>query len=472
MPVRISLFRRSRRLRAVFLLSLLPFGVSFAEDKQPNTLGEKTAETFGKLQTIVREAKPDWDAALALMNSLIPQLAPDSYDLAQALQTKGKLLLQKEEYAKAIEPLETALRLSDTKQYLDPQETAMVVDLLARLYAQEAVASKSPKTQHQYFAKAIAYFKRVLQDPKVTSDSLLTYAQILVQAATVDADKPDMALIKEARGAVDNVLRTTIKPKESAYLLLQFILQTEGDIAKSGEILELLVSQYPNKANYWQQLMATYNTLAGSYSEKDPEKTRQYYIRAINTIERAQPYGFMKGPKDQHNLVTIYSIAGQFGRSTELLYAGLKNGTIESTVQNWFLLAYAYQQVHQELQAIAALKEAAKIFPKEGQVDFMIGQIYYGLEDIKNANAHFRTAVTKGNLEKQYPTLMILAYTSFELGNLDEALEVIKKAEKLPEGPKDTQLTKMKEAIESAIKEREEKKAEAEARAAATKATL
>lgn len=465
-PVPFSLSRSTRRLRAALLLAFLPLGLGFAEDKQPNSLSEKAAEAFGKLQTIVREQNPNWNAALELINGLLPQLPPDSYDLAQALQTKGKLLLQKEEYAKAIEPLETSLRLADAKGYFDAAETNMVVDLLARLYAQEAVASKSPATQQQYFAKAITYFKRVLQAPKVPSDSLLTYAQILVQAATINAEKPDMALIKEARGVVENVLKTTIKPKESAYLLLQFIQQTEGDIEGSAKILELLVKQYPNKSNYWQQLMATYNTLAAT-SEKDPDKMRQYYIRAINTIERAQPYGFMKGQKDQYNLVTIYSLAGQFGRSTELLYAGLKNGSIESDVKNWFLLAYAYQQVNQELQAVAALKEAAKIFPKAGQVDFTIGQIYYGMDDTKNANAFFKSAVAKGNLEKLYPTLMILAYTSFELGQLDEALEAIEKAEKLPDRPKDDSLGKMKEAIIAAIKEREDKKAETAAREAA-----
>jgi cytochrome c-type biogenesis protein CcmH/NrfG len=142
-------------------------------------------------------------------------------------------------------------------------------------------------------------------------------------------------------------------------------------------------------------------------------------------------------------------------------------------LENWFRLAYAYQQANQDLQAVGALKEATKLFPKTGQIDFNIGQIYYGLNDTKNANAFFRTAVAKGGLEKPYPALMILAYTSFELGQLEEALEAISKAEKLKEHEKDTSLPRMKEAIQSAIQERDAHQKEVEERAAAAKnATL
>jgi uncharacterized protein HemY len=451
------------------LALLAPGSLAVAQEKQPHSLSEKAAETFGKLQTMVREEKPNWQAALDLINGLLPQLPADSYDLTQALETKGKLLLQKEEYSKAIEPLEASLKLSDAHQYFDPPEALMVVDLLARIYAQEAVAAKTPAAQQQAFAKSVGYFKRWLKDtPKPNPDTSLVYAQVLVQYAMVDPEKVNMALIKEARAEVEKVLYSAVKPKESVYLLLQFAYQQEGDIAKSAELLELLVKQYPNKANYWQQLMASYNTLAAT-NEKNPTKMRQYYVRAINTIERAQPYGFLKGPKDQYNLVTLYTLAGQFGRSTELLHAGLRNGTIESDVKNWLLLMYSYQQANQELQAINAGKEAIKLFPKAAQLDFNVGQIYYGMNDTKNANAFFRTAVKKGGLEKPYPTWMVYAYTSFELGNLEEALDAINEAGKLKEHEKDSSWSKMKDAIEAAIKERDEKKADAEKRAAEAK---
>lgn len=468
--------RSARRARAIVVLALLsPLALFAAEEKQQHSMGEKAAEAFGKLQTIVREANPNWNAALDLLNGLIPTLAPESYDLVQALQTKGKLLLQKEEYSKAIEPLETALRIADAHQFFEPAEVLMISDLLARLYAQEASSAKTPAAQEPFFQKSITYLKRWMKEsPKKNADMSMLYAQILVQYATVNPDKVNMAAIKEAKVEVENVLYSTVKPKETAYVLLQFIVQQENDMAKSAEMLELMVSMFPTKANYWQTLMATYSSLAQA-NEKNPEKMRQYYIRAINTIERAQPYGFLKTPKDQYNLVTLYTLAGQYGRSTDILHAGLRNGTIESDVKNWLQLAYAYQQAHLELQAINALKEAEKLFPKSGQLPFNIGNIYYAMDDMKNANVYFRSAMAKkDDLDKTkiYPTLRVIAFTSMELGQFEEALKALEEAEKLPEGIKDASLGRMKEAILAEIAERDAKlkAAQEKEKAAAEKA--
>jgi tetratricopeptide (TPR) repeat protein len=470
-----------RRLRIALLIAMLaPAGLAFGQDnkgksdnKDKNTYSEKAGEVFQKLATLVKEQNPNWNAALDLLNGLIPTLGPDSYDMAQALQTKAKLLLQKEEYAKAIEPMEKALQLSDAKDYFDMGDQLLLVDLLARLYSQEAQSTKDPVVQQQDLAKAVVYFKRWMKDsPKPNADSSLFYAQILVQQATVNPNKTDMALLKEAHVQVDSVLKTTLKPKENAYFLLYFILQQEGDIEKSANVLELLVKLYPTKSNYWQQLMATYNTLAGSY-DKDPDKQRKYYIRAINTIERAQPYGFLKDSRNQYNLITLYMIAGQFGRSTELLYSGLKSGLIENDVQNWFRLQYAYQQANQPLQAIAALREAAQRFPKNGQIDFNIGQIYYGeLDDLKNANTAFRAAIAKDNLEKPYQAYIILAYTCLELNQLDDALDAVMKAKKQKDYTEgDKKLDQMEGAIRSSIEDRDAKKKDAEKKAAEAKGT-
>src|ERR1019366_3549793 len=98
---------------------------------------------------------------------------------------------------------------------------------------------------------------------------------------------------------------------------------------------------------YWQQLEGLYLNLAGT-AEKDEAKMKKYYTQAINVVERAQAHGFMTTPKDNYNLVTIYYTVGQFGKATDLLYKGLKNGTIDSDIKNWELLASSYQQINEE----------------------------------------------------------------------------------------------------------------------------
>ena len=105
------------------------------------------------------------------------------------------------------------------------------------------------------------------------------------------------------------------------------------------------------------------------------------------------------------------------------------------------------------------LKEATKVFPKSGQLEFTIGQAYHGLEKSEEAMMHLQAAVAKGGLTKPHQAYMFLAYVSFELKKFDDALDAAKKARETPEGAKDPQTKNMIRAIEETIKDRAEKKA-------------
>ena len=140
----------------------------------------------------------------------------------------------------------------------------------------------------------------------------------------------------------------------------------------------------------------------------------------------------------------------------------MKKGRIESTPANWKILGAYYQQSNKELQAISALEEAAKLFPKEGSIEFMIGQLYQGLDKTKDAHSHYARAVAKGNLgDKPHQAYLFLAYTALELENYDEALKAINEAAKMPDGAKDPQVKSVKNGIEATIADREAAKAAA-----------
>jgi tetratricopeptide (TPR) repeat protein len=201
--------------------------------------------------------------------------------------------------------------------------------------------------------------------------------------------------------------------------------------------------------------MAAYLQLA---NDKDPAKTKQYYVRAINTIERAQAAGIMTDPKSNYNLVSIYIAAEQYSRATDILYTGLKKGTIESTPNNWRILGSYFQQANKDLQALEALTEAAKLFPKEGMLELQIGEIYRGMEKTKEARDRYRLALQKGNLEKPHIAYQLLAFAAMELDDWDEANKAVQEAAKFPEFKSDKQMQNLKEHIESTVKERNEAK--------------
>jgi len=441
---------------------LAPSRSDAAEEQGPPGLNEKVSEALQQKMKPLLDAK-NWDGAMAVIDGVLVGVDPNGYDTAFLSDIKAKIFLQKNDYASAIAPMETTLRLADAnKNFFDKKTILDVVYFLAQIYYQEGTSSKDATVQKNYFNKSSAYIKRWLQTtPKKNQEASLFYASILYNQAVVNPDKVDFDLIKRVQTEVQEGLLTSLKPKEGFYVLLLASLQQIGDLAGSAEILEQMVKVKPDNRTYWLQLLATYLNLGGG-TEKDEQKSRESFARAINTMERAQALGLMQTPKDNYNLVTMYYNAGQFGKATDLLYAGLKSGAIESDLKNWQLLAYSYQQIGRDAQAIAVLKEAGTAFPT-GQIEFQIGQIYSQMENrTAEAYSYYSKAVAKGGLDKPHSAYMFLAYTAFELEKFDEALAAINKTIGSPDGQKDAQAPRLKQAIEDAVKEREATKPTAE----------
>lgn len=455
-----TLSHRARCAHVALALALtLPVGVTVASaqapatPQQPPSLSEKVGTAFQGLKPL-QDAKK-WDEMLALLDGLVPTVGPNSYDLAYISDMRSRLQAQKDQFAKATETMELALRLSDANKYFDKNKTLDMLMFLAQVSYQEATTIKVPAQQQIYLAKAAENFKRYLKDvPKATPEITAFYATILLQQAVSDPKNINQAILKQARAEVDKLFQTSIRPKEQLYFLLLAILQQENDIVRSAEVLELIVKQFPTKKDYWPQLWATYLNLA-SDKTNDEAKSRPHFIRAINTVERAQAQGFMNTPKDNFNLVSLYIQVNQFGKATDLLYAGLKSGAIENDPKNWIYLGYYYLQINRNLDALNVLKEAAKLFPQNGQFDLQIGEIYRQDEKMKDARHHYREALRKGGLDRPHAVHTLLANVSYELEDFDEALKAIIAAEAYPDSKKDAYLGRLKDAIQSAINERE-----------------
>ena len=462
-----------------------PLQPSASAPKPQHSLSEKVSEAFTKQMKPLQD-KQDWNAMLKLLDTL--QVVPGSYDEAMILDMKAKLYATTNQLSKAIEPWEKAIKISDEHGYFSEKQTIETVSLLAQLYGQESTTIKIPKEgdpgrsqalalQQKYTAKAIEYFKRYLaKTPKPTPEMMMFYASLLYYKAVVDPNKPDMAGLKEAREIVQQGLQTAIKPKEGFYQLLLTLQQQQNDFPGTAEILELLLKQSPAKKDYWQMLIAIYLQLSEkARGQKDEKSAKEYLVRAIVTCERAQAAGHMQAPKDNMTLVSLYLMANQFTKGTELLYNGMKSGKIESEPNNWRVLGRYYMEANQNDQAIKVLKEASGLFPKNGEIELQIAQLYIQMEKPKDALEHAKIAVKKGNFEttKPFAAHYLVAYTAYDLGLLDEAAKAIAEAEKFEEAKKDPQFPKLKNVVTEAITERENRqkeKAEKEKKDAGKKA--
>ncbi len=457
-------FRFRAHLSRVAIALLVAGAVGTVNAQQPpkkeNVPTEATSKAFAPLKAL--QEKQDWAGMLAVVEKI--PFVPGSYDEAMILDMKAKLYATTNQLSKAIAPWERVVQLSDQHGYFPAKQTLETVSLLAQLYGQEGSTSKVPAQQQVYFGKAIVYFKRFLdKTPKPTPETMMAYASILYYKAAADPNNVDQALLKEARGIVEKGLKTSIKPKEGFYQLLLTLQQQQNDLAGSAEVLELLLKSSPAKKDYWQLLMASYLQLSEKSREKDPTVSREYLVRAIVTCERAQALGHLQTPKDNMNLVSLYLMANQFSRGTELLYTGMKSGKIESEPTNWRVLGRYYLEADMNMRAAEVLEEAGRLFPKNGEIEVQIAQIFLQMEKTREALKHAKTAIAKGNFEttKPFAVHYLVAYTAYELGEVDEAHAAILAAEKFPEAPKDAQLPKLKNVIIEAINEREAKAKEA-----------
>jgi len=459
-----SIFRGARLARFVTIVAFcLTLGTAAqaqqgqgGNQKKEHETSEKLREALGKLKPL--EDTQNWDGILAVLNNL--QVAPNSYDEAIVQNSKATTYIKKNEYGKALGPWERVVQLSDQFGYFPEKAVNEIVFYLGQLYASEASSSKDPKIQQQHFTKALTYLKRYMdKTPKPTPDAISTYAMVLYYKAVADPNHVDQPLLKEARAVIEKALTASIKPKESFYQLLLALEQQQNDLQGSTELLELLLNQSPNKKDHWQMLMALYLQLSDKVKEKDPTASREYLVRAIVTIERAQALGFLNTPKDNMNLVSLYLLANQFTKGTELLYNGMKKGTIESLPHNWRLLGRYYQEANQNDKAVSVLQESTKLFPQNGELEYQIALIYLQMEKTKEAFEHAKSAVAKGNFEgsKPYGVWYLVAYTAYDLGLIEESDKALAECEKFEESKKDPQFARLKEVVKEAIAERDAK---------------
>jgi tetratricopeptide (TPR) repeat protein len=428
------------------------------------TLSDAVGDGISKIRPML-DAK-DWTGAMRVIDDLIRSAAADSYDMDVLLETKARILIQKADYTDAIAPMEGALAIADRHHFNSTKQTSDILNLLAQLYNQTADdTKKSKEEQVAAYEKARGYMKRWFEiNPKPSEDIAFYYAQLLYQEAVAkNGEHPDMDLIREAQHQVEKVLLLSVHPKDTTYGFLLATLNQEADYKRGAEVLELMLAKNPSNKSYWGDLVMFYMMLG--QQTKDEAQIRKYNIRAINTIERAQALGFMKTPKDNFNLFTLYYNSNQYGTAADLLHAGLQAGTIEGSLANWQLLASSYEQINKDFDSIQALKEAAEKFPKNGELDFKIAQVYYGLNNLDQAFAYSKVAMAKGGLSKPLQTYEFIAYLAYELQKFDDAKAAIDKAIELKPGNTDRQIMSLKNAIDEAIKDLKEKEAKKAAEA-------
>jgi tetratricopeptide (TPR) repeat protein len=446
---------RAALLLAAAVIAGLP-AAAFASDnpdQNPAELSEDVSDAFAKLKPII-DAK-DWDGALALLTDIQAKEAADSYDRVVTLDTAAKIYFQgKDDPKKAAECWAEVMGILDRHpNFMSHRDTLEHLQYLAQCYY---MVGSDPKlkdaaAKRESLDRSMQYMKRWLDlTAKPRSNDILFYTTLLYYKAVANPEKIDKVVLKEAQDEAELGLLSRTHPEEQFYQLLIVMYQQLGEFQKAADMLEFAVTKKPSR-EYFEELVAIYNNLASS-AGKDEKAQRSYYARAINAIERAQKLGFLKTPKDNYNLVSMYNQVGQYGKAIDLMYAGLKDGTIESTAKNWAILAYFYEQLDRDDDAIKVFKEAEAIYPEDGEFDWQIANIYYQMDNSNLVYEYCKKAIAKGHLEaKPYQVYQLYAYVSFSLGKYEDALNACETALKSPGAPQE--LNRLYQGIQEAIQQ-------------------
>lgn len=412
----------------------------------PAQLSDDTAEELGKVK--VQADAQNWDAAGGLIETRLAKVDAESYDAAVLLQIGAQIRLQKGSPGESIKPLGRSLELADKHGYFEPVARTQMAYLLAQLEFQDAMAARDSAAGAARMADAIRLMDRWSAEvPKAQFDGVFFHASLLYTAGSGAKPKPDEAVLKKALAQVDKALLLVVRPPENLYQLKVACLQQLGRSAEAAEALEQLVELKPTDSGHWTQLVGAY--VGAAAAAKDAKEATMYNVRAILAIERAQKQGFMTTSKDRFNLIGIHFNIQQFDRAITLLSEGLKQGTIENERKNWELLAYSYQQIGRDAEALKTLEEAAKVFPQAAQLEYQIALLQQTMDRPAEAIVHLRRCIEKGGGDTPHSVYLFLSYLALEQKAFEEARVAAANAMKYPEGMKEGE--RLKKAAEDML---------------------
>jgi tetratricopeptide (TPR) repeat protein len=239
-------------------------------------------------------------------------------------------------------------------------------------------------------------------------EGVIFYATLLVDRAQVGDPAAAPLVLEEANFHIERGMVRIPEPPEMYFFLQAACLQGLARYAETAEVMERMVAQRPDRADYWEHLYSMY-------------AAEQRDLRALLTIERAQEHGFMLSSTDQNNRVSHYYNLGRYEKVIELLERGLPEDTTANAESMWALLGFACQQTGRVARAIEVYQEAGRRY-EASRYDLMAANLLYRENRQADALASLDLAFGREDMEDLVPPSLFAAYIAYELQEYDRAL--------------------------------------------------
>lgn len=370
------------------LVLILAFLVFIPQAAPAQMMRERVAENIERVQAALEE--DDFEQALSLISRLASyDLNP--YERAVVFQNKGYVHMQREEAEPAIEAFEIAVAEGELPEAMNDNMNYM----LAQLYAN------------------VQDWKNALRKLEIwlpTQENVSRQAYMLGAMAAAELQDYDKGIrfTKLAINAEPN-------PPENLFRLWMALTYQQGDLAESANVLEKTLVHFPEKKEYWRNLVQIYLAL------KEDKKAGSFNFIAYKK-------GFVTDEKEILNLVRLLLFNDMPLEAGEVLQDALDNDKVARTADHWELLSSAWHQARELDLSLAALENAARLSPKS-ELDMRAAQIFIDKERWDEAIARLESAKEKGGVKNPGMLYQLLGYAYYGVNNFEKAKEAFREAE-------------------------------------------
>ena len=369
------------------LASITVFGGTYSVDALADSITPRTYKKLIDAQELLAEENVD-DAILSL-KSWLDELDEDSLDKALTLQTLGYAEMSKERFEVAIGYLRASLDTGKLPESVKYNVGYMVAQLHAALGEYDQALSFA----EDWFV--------TLEAPSPTQ--FIFMANAYAQTGRFEAAIP----------YAESAIRESSEPRENWYQLVVAAHFKLENYAEAAENLRTLVTTWPEKMSYWEQLASTYIAL-------DEEEKAFAVLRLAWLDERIEKESTLK------SMAQLALSRGVPEHAAMILEAGFARRIIDRNASLVGLQARAWAAAKEYEEAIRVYRQLAKI-EDSGEPLLKATRLYLEMEKWSDAELAILDAMQAG-IEKSGEGYLMLGMALAEQNKFEQSFDAFGRA--------------------------------------------
>lgn len=350
--------------------------------------------SYKKLNTIYEDIGNElYDDAYADLNKMLER-ANDDYEQAIIRQAMGHVSATLERVDQAMSHFRAALDLD----VLPNNTQFQLLYQVAQLHMISENYTEGLKTLDEWFC--------------VTPTEQHTSAAYVLKANA----HAQLKQYREGLAAIEMAISLDDKPQESWYqlkLAMHFELE---EYPNAADTLEIMVTNWPTKKQYWSQLSSVYLKL-----KRDQN--------ALAVLALADRRGMLETESEFLQLANLYQYLDVPYKAADVMERSIVAGKIKGTRKTWEQAANAWYQAQELDKALNAYNKAGE-FSDDGKLHLRRAYILVDYERWDEASGALSAALSKGGLKNRDEgnAYLLLGMAQMRLKSYDAAQKAFNEA--------------------------------------------